>query len=318
MILNKIGNIIKQNKSFAVVSHIIPDGDAIGSTLGLYNFLSEIGKDVDVFNPDKLPSKFNFLPGFFDVKDTLVKRHYDCIFVLDCSDKDRLGHLVELLNMADVVINIDHHISNDLFADINYVDTNAGAVGEIIYNLIRINGFEISYNTAMCLYTSIVTDTGGFKYSNTTSMTLNIAGDLINTGIDFPEINRILFDTLTAQQVKLLSRVTSTLELYNNNSIAMLHVTKDMLEECGANENDASEMVNYARDIDTVEVGVFIKEVEKGKFRVSLRSKNKIDVRIIAEKFNGGGHIRAAGCTVYGDFDEVKNKVLNEIINHWK
>jgi len=318
MILNKIGDIIKRNKSFAVVSHIIPDGDAIGSTLGLYNFLSEIGKDVDVFNPDKLPSKFNFLPGFFDVKDTLVKRHYDCIFVLDCSDKDRLGPLVELLNMADVVINIDHHISNDLFADINYVDTNAGAVGEIIYNLIRINGFEISHNTAMCLYTSIVTDTGGFKYSNTTSMTLNIAGDLINTGIDFPEINRILFDSLTAQQVKLLSRVTSTLELYNNNSIAMLHVTKDMMEECGANENDASEMVNYARDIDTVEVGVFIKEVEKGKFRVSLRSKNKIDVRIIAEKFNGGGHIRAAGCTVYGDLDEVKNKVLNEIINHWK
>lgn len=318
MILNKIGDIIKQNKNFAIVSHILPDGDAIGSTLGLYNFLVETGKEVDAFNPDKLPSKFDFLPGFSDIKDKFISKHYDCVFVLDCSDKDRLGHLVEILNMANVVINIDHHISNDLFADINYVDTNAGAVGEIIYNLIRINGFEISHNTAMCLYTSIVTDTGGFKYSNTTSMTLNIAGDLINTGIDFPEINRILFDTLTAQQVKLLSKVTSTLELYKDNEIAVLHVTKDMMEECGADENDASDMVNYARDIDTVEVGVFIKEAEKGKYRVSLRSKKKIDVRIIAEKFNGGGHIRAAGCTIYGDLNEVRTKVLSEILNHWK
>ncbi|SEF45824.1 phosphoesterase RecJ domain-containing protein [Caloramator fervidus] len=318
MILTKIGSIIKQNDNFAIISHFSPDGDAIGSSLALYNMLIENGKSVDIYNQDEVPKRLKFLPYSNYIKNQLLDKKYECVFVLDCGDKDRIGNLVDIFNKTNLIVNIDHHISNTLFADINYVDSNASSVGEIIYNLLKINGFEISKNTAMCLYTSIVSDTGGLKYSNTTSMTLNIAGDLINTGINFTEINRILFNTMTKSQLKLLSKVISTLELYKNDSIAIMHVNKQMLEECGANEDDASDMVNYARDIDTVELGIFIKEVDTNKFKVSLRSKNKVDVRLIAEKFNGGGHVRAAGFTIEGDFETVKKNILEVVSKYWK
>lgn len=319
MILNDIGRIIRDKDKFAIIAHYSPDGDAIGSTLGLFNALIEINKNVDIFIPDNLPQRFNYLPNYNKVKNIKTySDNYEAIFVLDCGDKDRLGEFIDILDKTSLIINIDHHISNTLYGDINYVDTNASSVGEIIYNLLKINGFEISQKTASCLYTSIVSDTGGFKYSNTTSMTFSIAGDLINTGIDFPEINRILFDTRTISQVKLLSYVTSTLEMYNNDKIAVIHMTQKMLKESGASEDDAQEMVNIARDIDTVEVGVFIKEVEINKFRVSLRSKNIVDVRLVAERFNGGGHVRAAGCTIEGSLDEVKGYVLEEILRQWK
>ncbi|KRQ86993.1 Bifunctional oligoribonuclease and PAP phosphatase NrnA [Caloramator mitchellensis] len=319
MILNEIGKLISEKCNFAIISHYSPDGDAIGSSLGLYNALKEIGKNVDIFIPDNLPNRFSYLPLFDEIKNQKqYKENYECILVLDCGDEDRLGEFVDILKHTDLVINIDHHISNTLYGNINYVDSNASSVGEIIYNLLKLNGYDISKNTACCLYTSIISDTGGFKYSNTTSMTFNIAGDLINTGIDFPEINRILFDTKSVNQIKLLSLVTSTLEMHNDDKLALIYMTRDMLNKSGASEDDASEMVNLARDIETAEVGVFIKEIDDKVFRISLRSKNIVDVRLIAEKFDGGGHVRAAGCTIKGDFAEVKKRLIDEILSQWK
>jgi bifunctional oligoribonuclease and PAP phosphatase NrnA len=172
---------------------------------------------------------------------------------------------------------------------------------------------EITPNIATCLYTSILTDTGGFKYSNTTSITLSITGDLINTGINFSEIYNKVFDVRSIPQIKLISKVTSTLRTFLSNKVAILYLSKNMLDECGAIEDDASDFVNFARDISGVEVGVFIKEKDSKTSRVSLRSKNYVDVRAIAEKFGGGGHLRAAGCTIDGSIEYAMQLVLNEI-----
>lgn len=288
MILNNIGKVLKTYDNFAIVSHVSPDGDSLGSMLGLYNTLIDLGKKVDVYADKEIPEKYSFLPGFENIKtDFLNKNKYSCLIILDCADISRLGDLKDLLFYSDMSINIDHHISNILDCNINYVDSNASSVGEIIYQILKINGYEINYNTAVCLYTSILSDTGGFRYANTTSMTLNIAGDLINTGISYFDIYNKVFDERTINQTKLLCKVLSTLETHFDNKVAVLVLTKEMLEECNAKEKDSNDFVNYARNIDTVEVGVFIKQVEDLKFRVSLRSKKFIDVNNIAMKFNG-------------------------------
>lgn len=314
MILSKIGNIIKEKKDFAIVCHSSPDGDSLGSMLGLYNCLIEIRKNADVIVEDLIPDKYSFLPRAEEIIDSSrAKDRYDCLIVLDNGDFSRAGVSKDVIKRCDMIINIDHHLTNDLYGQINFVDTNASSVGEIIYQLLKINGFELSKNTAECLYTSIVSDTGGFKYSNTTSLTLSIAGDLINTGIDFSEIYNRIFDVKTVPQINLMSKVTSTLKTFLDDRAALLYLSKSMLDECNATEEDASDFVNFARDISGVEVGVFIKEKDSKTSRVSLRSKNFVDVRAIAEKFGGGGHLRAAGCTIEGNIQEAIKLIIAEI-----
>jgi bifunctional oligoribonuclease and PAP phosphatase NrnA len=316
MILLEIGKLIKEENNFAITSHTSPDGDSIGSLLGLYNALKEINKDADMFIDDSLPEKYSFMPKFNEIKQLEnAKKRYRCLFVLDCGDENRLGSCKELISRSDIVINIDHHISNSLFGNLNIVDKNASSVGEMIYQLIKINGLDVSKDTAMCLYTSILTDTGGFKYSNTTSMTFSIVGDLINNSFDFSEIYNRVFDVKTIEQVRLMAKVSSTLETFLDNKIGVISLTQNMLKECNASEEHASDFVNIVRDINEVEIGVFIKEVDNTTCRVSLRSKKYVDVRRIAEVFGGGGHIRAAGCTIKQTLEESKAIIIKEIQN---
>ncbi|EYE88181.1 hypothetical protein Q428_09120 [Fervidicella metallireducens AeB] len=318
MIQTQIGKIILDKNSFAIVSHTSPDGDSMGSMLAVYNQLLSMGKNADVFVEEDLPMKYSFLSGFGSIKKySISNKSYECVFVLDCGDIDRLGLCKDVLNRADVVINIDHHISNTLFGHLNLVDSNASSVGEIIYQLFKVNGYHISKEIAGCLYTSIVSDTGGFKYSNTTSITLSIVGDLINTNIDFSDIYNKIFNVKTLSQIKLMSKVTSTLELHFDNRVSILILTENMLKECNANEDDASEFINIGRDIEEVEVAILIKEKNINSCRVSLRSKKYVDVAKIASMFGGGGHIRAAGCTIEGNIDDVKESLLTILKNYF-
>lgn len=312
----QIGKLIKDSDNFAIVSHTSPDGDSMGAILGLYNALIMMGKSVDIFLEEAPPDKFSFLPNFKRIRYDKNYGNYSYLFILDCGDLERLGNCMEIVHNCKALINIDHHISNKLFGNINIVDANASSTGELIYEILKINGFNITKDIAACLYTSILTDTGGFKYSNTTSVTLTITGDLINTGIDFPEINSIIYNRKSISQVKLMSMVTSTIEMFNNNTISLLLLTREMLEKCNATDEEAEEFINIARDIKGVEVSVFLKEKDKGKYKISLRSNKYVDVRIIAEAFNGGGHIRAAGCTIEGKLNNVKSKLIDEIIKH--
>lgn len=314
MLHAQIGEIISKEDDFAIVSHVSPDGDSVGSMLGLYNALISLGKNVNMFIDDSFPEMFSFLPKFNEAKRCNEFKHHNCLFVLDCGDLDRLGRCRELAEKCDTLINIDHHISNNFFGHINMVDPNASSVGEIILQILNSNRIETSKDIASCLYTSILTDTGGFKYSNTTSDTLNAVGSLISTGIDFTDIYSTIYDRKTIGQVRLTSKVTSTLEMYADGKVSVLSLFKNMIEECGALEEDSNDIINIGRDIEGVEVAVFIKEKDKDIYKISLRSKKYIDVRKIAETFGGGGHIRAAGCTIEGTYEDAKKKTLDEII----
>lgn len=316
MIHLQIGKIIRDYNNFAIVSHTSPDGDSMGSMLALYSILSINNKSCDMFIDDVLPERYSFLPFSKNIKAFSQSKHYDCVFALDCGDPKRLGKCMELISDAMIVVNIDHHISNYMYGTVNLLEANASSTGEILYDIFISNNYNINKDTAACLYTSILTDTGGFKYSNTTPKTLKIAGNLIDTGIDFPEIYSIIYDRKSIGQVRLMSKVVSSLEMVLDNRVALLSLFPSMLQECGAMEEDASEFINISRDIDGVEVSVFIKEKSNESFRISLRSKKKVDVRRIAERFGGGGHIRAAGCTIEGDYEKVKRILIDEINKH--
>lgn len=314
MIYDEIGKILKEKDNFAILTHISPDGDAVGCSLGLYNALKGNGKNVCVIIDDKFPERFEFLPGsksVLEYKNDI--KNYDVVLALDCGDLDRTGNSKKLFECAKISINIDHHVTNTKFASLNIVEPNASSTGEIIYKLLKAEGYTISKNIAECIYTSILTDTGSFKYSNTTSKTMSVVGELIDYGIDFTAISDLVFASRTLEQVKLMSKVSSTIELYFDGKVSLLTLSNEMLKECGAKEEDSGEMVSIARDIKGVEVGIFIKEKSKDVYKISMRSKKYFDVKDIALAFGGGGHVRAAGCTIEGTLNEVKNKVLNKI-----
>lgn len=304
---------LKTKDCFSIIAHVSPDGDAIGSSLALYNSLKQLGKKCRVFIDDKLPQKYSYLPGFESISSKNEEMEYGNVVVLDCGDLDRCGSLKEMAENAEFCINIDHHISNKGFGKLNLILPDASSVGEILYDIICDMGVTIDEAIAQCLYTSIASDTGGFRYSNTSPRTHFIAGELIKTGIDFSSISSRLFDEKSIAKTKLLAAVLGTLEVHFEGRVALLYLSREMLDKCGATDDDAEDFVNYARDIDTAEVGIMVKQKEDGSCRVSLRSKSRVDVRKVAEAFSGGGHVRAAGCTINAPIDETINMLLREL-----
>lgn len=317
--IEELKKIIDSLNDFAVVSHTSPDGDSMGSILSLYNLLIDLNKNVDVFVEGQAPNKFSYLNGFFNIKNiNHSNSRYDCLFVLDCGDEDRLGECKDLLNKSDIIINIDHHITNTSFGNINIIDPNASSVGEMLFELYKNLNYNITNKISECLYTSIVSDTGGFKFSNTSSKTMRIVAELIDTGINFSNIYYRIMDLKTLNGIKLISKVTSTLKIYLDGKVATIKLTKQMLEECEATEDEAGELVNIVRDIENVEVGILIKEVDIDTYKISFRSKDYFDVKDIALKYGGGGHIKAAGCTIKNkSIDEIENEIVNEIKKAW-
>lgn len=297
--LDKIVELIKIKQSFAMICHTSPDGDSLGSMIGLWHFLTDAGKTADIYVDDSVPDRYCFLPGISEIKTTAgLQRTYDVLFALDNGDPKRFGSCGKLMDCAEVVINLDHHLTNDQYGDINYVDTEASSVGEILYELMVQCGNPISVEAATGLYTSILSDTGGFKYANTTPKTMRTAAELIVLGVDFPSIANDVFEKKTLPQVMLVSEVASTVKTYFNGKAASVVLTTEMLKRAGAVEEDAADFVNLARNLSGVEVGIFVKEKSEGVSRVSLRSQTNADVRKIAERFGGGGHMRASGCTI--------------------
>lgn len=313
MVMNNIINIIKKSNRIAITFHVSPDGDSLGSSLALMQGLSKLGKDVYIMCKEAVPEYYSFLPYSFeaDNKHNSVEDNTDCVIVLDCGNFDRISANLELKNKNYTLINIDHHLSNDLYGDLNFVDTNSASVGEVIYQLLKLIGVTIDKDMAVCLYTSIVTDTGGFRHSNTTSVTHTIAGDLINIGIDFSELHRILFENKKFNRVKLYGKIINNLELING-KVCIMELTKKMLTDLNVDESDTSDLVNIGMEIEGVEVAALLKE--KGNLvKVSLRSKSIVDVRKIAENFGGGGHMRASGLSLNKDLKEAKEIMIKAI-----
>ena len=313
MIYPKIISKIKESNKIAIMSHIMPDGDNVGSSLALYNTLKKTGKDVSFILDDEIPKVYKFLKYSDKVQRPGKYESFDAVIALDCGDAERLGKS-KLYLENNYVINIDHHISNNEFGNLNLVDANASATGEIIFHIIKLLGIDIDKEISECLYTAIVTDTGQFQYSNTNSITHQIAGELISNGVNVSLIFERIYQNNSKEKVVLMKTALNSLEFYHNDSISCVSLTLEQMKEANAMDEDSDGIIDLARDIECVEVAMFLKELEPGKIKVGLRSKKVVDVAAIALQFEGGGHVRAAGCTLYGSVAEAKEKILNAVI----
>lgn len=310
----EIVRIITEAGGVAIFPHVSADGDAIGSSLAMAMALKNAGKAVKVYLEENIPSVYKFLPGteltaFYNEADEVM----DINIALDTGDTGRLASRADAFFKAPCTVNIDHHVTNTNFAHHNFVDPKSASTGEIVYLLLEEMGLKPDTDIARCLYTAISTDTGGFKYSNTTAATHRIAAELLETGIDIGELSQKIFDNTTYVKLKLTQKSIELLELYENSRLAVIVLSQEDINSLGAKDEDCDGIVNIGRSIEGVEVSLLIKEKEADVARVNLRSKTYVDVSEIASAFGGGGHKRAAGCTVEGSLEEVKRKLMDAI-----
>ena len=295
-------SVFECHRSFALSTHINPDGDAIGSELALYSFLQELGKEVQIFNADPAPLNYEFLPFCDAIQSPEAHRGYfpQVLVILDAGVRKRIGDdLCHTLIPTEAVVNIDHHDTADLFGNYNLVETDASSTSEIVYRLIKCHGMPIGKERALCLYTGLMFDTGCFRYSNSTPIAHRIAADLIEAG-DFSadEIYQRVYESIPLGKMRLLGETLKTLGITPDGKIAWLYATQQMFHETGTVPSNVEGFVNQIRSIDSVEVAIFVSELENGTSKAGLRSKTYVDVGEIAAEFGGGGHQRAAGCLI--------------------
>lgn len=302
--------------SFLLVLHEFPDGDSLGANLAMAMVLERLGKAATVAAPTIPPERFGFLPWFNRIipLSSLPKRagDYDCLFLIDCSDPRRAGLDPGEAALAGLVVNVDHHPSNAFFGHVNYVDAGASAAAEQIRRVIAELGVALDRDMALCLYVAVSTDTGGFRFDNTTAGTHLLAAELLDLGVQPGPVGEIIHDTRTLSSLRLLERMLGTLSFAAGGRIAWVTVTRKMLEECGATGDEVEGLVAYPRMIDFVDLCFLLQEMPDGIVRVALRSKRDIDVGAIAESLGGGGHRKAAGCLLRGTIGDAAARVLEE------
>ena len=310
--LHQVVGLIESKRRFAITSHIRPDGDSLGSSLGLFWLLRALDKEVEVIMRDDVPHAYAKLPGAEMVRVTpRVDRGYDAVFVIECSDITRPG-LVDL--EKQLVVNIDHHSTTALFGDINWIDSTASAVGEMIYNLCKALGVRVTREIAECVYTALITDTGSFHYSNTSERTFKVASELVRAGVKPAKVSQNVFANYPWSKVELMSGVLSTVRRDPTGRVAWLVQTQAAQEHANATDEDGDGFVNYPMSCGEVEACAFFKETAPGVYRVSLRSKCDVNVARIAEEFGGGGHRNAAGCTFKGSWEEAEREVVRMLV----
>ena len=294
--------LFEQHQTFAISTHVNPDGDAIGSELALFLFLEKLGKTVRMFNTDAVPKKYQFLPFWEKIENAQASMDFcpDVFIIVDASSRERIGTLLsKRLRPMHAVVNIDHHITTEDFGDYNIIVRTASSTAEIIYKFIKSTNLPIDADCAVCLYTGLMFDTGCFRYSNATSETHRIAADLIAIGDFAPdEIYCRVYEHVPLEKIHLLGQTLRTLKLTADGKIAWVLVTQSMLEETNTTLDDVEGFVNQIQAIDSVEVAICACELPDGNTKVSLRSEGRVDVAALAAEFNGGGHERASGCRI--------------------
>jgi phosphoesterase RecJ-like protein len=303
-------------ESFLLVLHEFPDGDSLGCNLAMRTALAKLGRKAVVASPAPPPGRFSFLPGFGDIV-TLAHlsqpvETYDCVFLIDCSDPRRAGLSPEGLARSGLVVNVDHHPSNTFFGAINYVEEKGSAAAEQVRLILAELGVPLDRDMALCLYVAVSTDTGGFRFDNTTAGTHLLAAELLDLGVQPGPIGEIIHDTRTLSSLRLLEKMLGTLSFAAGGRIAWVTVTRKMLGECGATDDEVEGLVSYPRMIDFVDLCFLLQEMPDGLVRVALRCKRDFDVGAIAENLGGGGHRKAAGCLLPGDIDQALARVLAE------
>ncbi len=306
---HEIGKILKEKSSFLIVTHKNPDGDAIGSSFALYNVLRELGKTVYLEIPTKPSYIYDFLDDYNIVEITSNSKNVEVVIALDSAELHRCGLEKDYIK-DKLLINIDHHKTNPGYGDINLIEPDAAAVGCIIYDILKTNKLPITKKTAEYLYLSILTDTGSFRYSSTTSKTFKVASELLEKGVEPWYIASNVYEREKPETYKLLALTLNTLELHLEGKLALLYTTQEMFKKTNTTADNTESFVNFARSIRGVEVGVFLREDEPDVFKISIRSRGLVDVSEVATKFEGGGHKNAAGGTVRASLEEAKQKIL--------
>jgi len=318
-VLDVIVDLINKSETIAILPHVSADGDALGSSLALAIVLSGSGKKVKVLLEEEIPQVYSDLPGrefscLYRKNDEQYNKKYDLALALDCGDAARLASRIELFNTATRNANLDHHTTNTEFAVNNYVDTSSAATGEIIYDLIVRMGAKPDKDVALCLYVAITTDTGGFRYSNTTADTHRIAAELVSEGIDVAKVSRRVFDRVSYGKVKLIGAAIDSLELFEEGKIALMSLSSELMKKLETKDEDSDGIINIARNISGVEVAALLKQLDSGEVKVNLRSNSYVDVSAIAASYSGGGHERAAGFTTTATLEQTKNELLADLV----
>jgi bifunctional oligoribonuclease and PAP phosphatase NrnA len=313
--IRKIVEVLRERDDFLITAHVNPEGDSVGSQIALWVMLEKMGKNAVMVQQDPVPSNLRFLKGsgsmMRQVPEDIVPR---TVVMLDCPIKERTGKVARALSGEEFIINIDHHVSNEYFGDINWVEPGMSSVGEMVFHLAVEAGVEIDTDLANPIYTAILTDTGMFNYSNTSRATHEIAGKLISFGADPQKIHGNVYESKTFKEVRLLGRVLTTMEIDAGGEISHMVLTRDMYREEGIDSAATDEFINFPRSIEGVEVAIFFKEDASFEKRVniSFRSKGKYDVNTLASRFGGGGHPKASGCVIDCSLEEAREKVLAE------
>jgi phosphoesterase RecJ-like protein len=311
-----IGEAIRSSEHIVILSHARPDGDAIGSQVALGLSLAATGKQVQMLNEDGTPDNLTFLPGSDRVEVPVGHEvTADLVIALDTANKIRLGGAcLAAIEGLSPVVNIDHHKSNELYGDVNCVDAESPATGQIIFELFEDQGFPMTAEIAANLFVAISTDTGSFRYPSTTARTYEIVAALVKAGADVGELSRLTYENYPARRIELLRELLAVYKLGCSGRVASWVLTDEIKDRIGVQANDSESLLDLVRGIDSVIVAVFFEQLPGGRVRVSMRSKSaEADVCAICAYFGGGGHTLAAGARVKGEIGEVERLVLQKI-----
>ncbi len=309
-IWQEVFELINNNQNFLIVSHKNPDGDSIGSEIALALALMKLNKKVYIYNSNPPPHRYSKFPKASLIKTEKKNFEEDVTIFVDCAEVNRIGEIKDNIDFSKPLINIDHHIGNTKFGTVNVIKPDYSSTAEIIYKLIK-NEIPMDEEIATYLYIGILTDTGAFRYPNTTSHSLRVASELVAYGVTASQVSEFIWFTDPEARIKLLGDVLRTMNLHDK--ISIMYITKEMLKKHGAKEEDTEEFIDYGLSIKGIETAAIIKEREDGILKVSLRSKNNIPVQELAAKYGGGGHRTASGFTVRKKIEPFKKELKKEL-----
>ncbi len=313
-IVDRIIEAIKESETICVVGHIRPDGDCIGSQLGLTLALINAGKKVTCWNQDPVPAKLAFLDAKKVIQPPEKGHRFDCVIATDCASLERLGTAAECIAERKIFINIDHHASNTRYADLNWIAAKEPSTGELIFRLLKAANWPVTAAISDCLFTAVSTDTGSFQYPTTRPATYHVAGELVKRGANLAKICDEVYQSFPLGRVRLLRHVYNKFRLTHNNQIAYFWLKKSDYSRTGTDPSDSEGLIDHIRAIEPVVVACVFEEIEPELTRISLRSKSdRIDVNRIAQQFGGGGHQAAAGARISGSPLSVQRKVIASI-----
>jgi len=314
MSLKKVVRLLKRKNSFLISAHINLEGDALGSELALARLLKALGKKVYVVNQDKTPLLYKFMPGVKSILQPTGKPlNFEVALIVDCSDLERIGSVKKNIGRDKTIVNVDHHISNVKFGDINWVEPEASSACEMVYEIYREWGFKIDKAAAELLYTGIMVDTGSFRYANTTPVTHLAAADLLRLGISADKIHNLVYGSTPLSELKLFSQLLAGFKVDKTKKIIWLTIKEKSLDEKKMVTDVTEYIFNFFRSVGGIEVALIFRETGKNRVKVNFRSRGKVDVAQIAGLFGGGGHRRASGCTVNAGLNAAQRLVLSKI-----